>query len=107
MFWHTEDNTYYVFEIDNQQHYAVFYYDSSEWETVWEWTETSAIITGETNRLEVVVQGEHMLFYINDQFVAEAFASEITGGTAGLIVGLDEEGQEGVWEFYSFELRTP
>jgi hypothetical protein len=107
MFWHTDENTYYVFEIDNQQHFAVFYFDSSEWTTVWDWTESSAILRGETNRLEIVAQGDHLLFYINNQSVAEVFKAEATNGTAGVVVGLDEQGETGIWEFYRFELRTP
>jgi hypothetical protein len=107
MFWHTEDNTYYVFEIDNQDDFAVFYYDSSEWTTIYEWTESDAIIPGGMNRLAVVAEGDHLLFYINDQHVAEVFNAAATTGNVGLIVGLDEADQTGIWEFYNFELRAP
>jgi len=96
-----------LFEIDNQGRFAVYYYDSNEWTTVWDWTESPAIIQGETNRLEVLAQGGNILLYINDQFVAEVFNSETSSGTAGLLVGLDEENQSGIWEFYNFELRIP
>ncbi len=106
IFWRSEDNTYYVFEIEGG-YFAVFYYDSSDWNTIWDWTESSTIKTGEANRLAVIAQGEHLLFYINDQFVAELFNAEAASGTAGLIVGLDEAGEQGIWEFYNFELRTP
>ena len=107
MFWHTEENTYYVFEIDNQNDFAVFYYDSSEWTTIYEWTESDTIVPGGMNRLAVVAEGDHLLFYINDQNVAEVFNAAATTGNAGLIVGLDEADQTGIWEFYNFELRAP
>jgi hypothetical protein len=106
IFWHSDDNAYYVFEIDGE-YFAVFYYDSAEWNTIWDWTESTTIVPGGTNRLAVIAQGEHLVFYINDQFVAEVFNAESRSGTNGLIVGLDEAGEEGVWEFYNFELRTP
>lgn len=107
MFRHTDDGTYYTFEIDGQQDFAVFYQDGSDWNTIWEWTESTAIIPDGINRLAVIAQGEHMIFYINDQFVAEVFGSYTNSGTAGLLVGLGEAGQEGIWEFYNFEYRVP
>jgi hypothetical protein len=108
IFWRTEENAYHVFEIDGG-YFAVFYYDSSEWITLLDWAESPVINAnpGETNRLAVIAQGEQLLFYINDQYVAELFNSEASSGSAGLIVGLDEAGEEGVWEFDNFELRTP
>lgn len=107
MFWNTDEGAYHLFDIDNQGQFAAFYYDSTEWTTLADWTNTPTLITDATNRLEVVAQGDNVLLYINGQFVSALFVADPPSGSAGLIVGLDENGEEATWEFYNFILRTP
>jgi hypothetical protein len=107
MFRHNDDNQYYVFEIDANQEYAVFYYDSAEWYELWPWSYSPALVAGQPNRLAVLGRGDEFLFYINDQLVAEVADSSVLVGKAGLIVGLSNEGDEAIWEFSNFELRVP
>ncbi|MBN2550084.1 MAG: hypothetical protein JXB15_13050 [Anaerolineales bacterium] len=113
VFRRTDDQNYYLFEINRQGQYAAYLYLNGSWETWLEWSEFDAIQTNEPNRLSVIGLGSTYWFLVNNQIIPSI--SGIAGnsqdgpvqGTIGLLVGLDEAGQSASWEFDNFEIRIP
>lgn len=58
------------------------------------------------NNVKVVGIGSKFGIFINDTFVSEVEDDHLNYGKMGVMFGLDEEGDEGVFEFDNFELRT-
>lgn len=103
----SDDWRFYLFEINGQGQFSVFYFDSTEWFELWSVTDSSAIRSDRENRLSVIAQGDLMTFFINDQYVAELRDDQLDMGKAGFYVGLANPGDQAVWEFYDFILRVP
>ncbi len=70
-------------------------------------TETSAVQSGEANRLSVVAIGSHLMFYINDQLVAELDDDTLQRGFVGVYINLEGGNALAEVEFDNFELRAP
>ena len=97
---------YYLFRIRGDRQFRFSVLDEGEWTTLIDWTETTAIQTGEANKLAVLVQGIDFTFFINDEFVGEASDKRFDKGEVGLAIGLDSAGDKAVFEFDNFELRV-
>jgi hypothetical protein len=104
LFRRLDRNNFYLFQINDEQYFTFELLDQDEWTTLIDWTKTSAIHPGEVNQLAVRGEGVHFEFFINDEFVGEADDSEFSSGTAGLVIGLPEAGDEAVFEFDNFEI---
>ncbi len=102
-----EDYSYYLYEISNTQHFSVWYRDVNGWSEIIPWTSSQLLNESGNNRLSMIAQGSRMVFFINDQFVAEAADERISSGKLGLCIGLDENGQTGSWQFDNLEIRVP
>lgn len=102
-----EEYSYYLYEISNNQQYSVWYRDANGWEEIIPWTSSDLIRNNGTNRLALIAQGSRMVFFINDQFLAEVADDKLSSGKLGLSVGLDENGQSGLWQFDNLEIRLP
>ena len=48
-----------------------------------------------------------MAFFANGKLLAWFDDAAISTGKAGLVIGMDNEGDQGVFEFDNFEVRTP
>lgn len=96
---------YYLYEIDAQGNFAVFIRQQDAWETLYDWSESTAILADAPNRLALVAEGSQLFFFINERLVASLIDERLTSGKAGLLIGLSDEGERGVWEFDNFELR--
>ena len=101
-----DDDDYYLFEIAGGNFCTASLQIGDEWITLIDWTHMNIIKTREVNRLAVVANGSHFLFFINDQYVGEVEDSRLATGRVGLSTGL-WEGDEAVFEFDNFELRAP
>jgi len=106
VFRQSGDSDYYVFEINNQGQFAVYLHQSDSWEALVSWIDSPAILPGGTNRLVVLVQGSQFLFYINDQLVTKLDDTRLENGKAGLLIGLTNPKDKGMWEFDNFELKS-
>lgn len=96
----------YYFGINNKGEYFLdLYYDN--WSTLIGRTKSKLIHPNEANRLTVLAEGSHFIFFINDQFVAEYTDDRIKNGRMGLFSILDQSEQQAVFEFDNFELRAP
>lgn len=100
------DSNLYYFGIDNEGFFCLLNYDG-EWTDMIEFTKSSVILPGETNRLTVIADGPHFTFFINDQYVGKMTDDHIPTGTAAVAVELFEADLQAVFEFDNFELRTP
>jgi hypothetical protein len=96
---------FYTFAVEDGR--FVFEKNTNKWERIIDWTPSSAIKLGESNRLAVVVIKSHFVLFINDQFVGEADDNQFTKGAVGLSIALLKDGDKGIFEFDNFEIRMP
>jgi hypothetical protein len=71
------------------------------------WSASPAIRLDQPNLLTVMANGDHFVFMINDQLVAELQDDQIKSGITGLAVELSYSGVNGVVEFDNVELLAP
>jgi hypothetical protein len=107
IFRKNEQDEYYLFELSNNGYYALFLRTVDEWQTLIDWTETAAVQIGQDNRIVVTAQGSKFYVGLNGQPFTQFFHTLLDTGQVGLLVGLSDPGEHGVWEFDDFELRSP
>jgi len=78
-----------------------------KWETILDWTPTTAVRLGDTNQLQALVEGEHFELYINGELVGTAESDRVQTGEAGVAIELYDKGDVAAFEFDNFELRSP
>jgi serine/threonine-protein kinase len=100
-------SSYYLFLVSDDQRFRFSRRSEDGWTTLLEWTETTAVRSGEVNRLEAVAIESQFSFYINGQFVGEYSDSQFSSGVVAVVVGLGDTGDTSVVEFDNFELRVP
>lgn len=103
----TPDNEYYLFEINAQQEYCVYLHQGEDWEALVDWTPSDTIQVDRVNKLTVIAQETQFLFFINDKFIAHLSDDRLESGQTGVLIGLSNVGDQGVWEFDNFSLRSP
>lgn len=104
--FHAIHSQYYVFIISCDA-YSFQAIQSDESRVILDWTKTSAIQPGQTNRLAVVGADSHYVFFINDQYVGEADDDEFSSGSAIVFFAVTNGGDTGIYEFDNYELRSP
>lgn len=87
--------------------FVVDMYYNQAWTSLIEYTKTSAISPQESNRLSIIAEGSHFIFFINDQYVAEMTDDHIKDGVVGFGVDVPLGGLQNSFEFDNFELRAP
>jgi hypothetical protein len=107
IFRRANNDNYGLFKIEDTQYFKFSIRYAGEWDTVIDWTETTAVRPGETNRLTVLASGDHYTFYINDQYVGEADEDRLSRGEAGVAIELVAADDAGIFEFDNFEVRAP
>jgi len=100
-----KDNFYY-FGIDDDGFFVMLNYDN-QWIDIIDYTPSPAILNGKANRLTVIAQGSHFVFFINDQFAGEVTDNHIQKGTVAIAVQMYEPDLQATFEFDNFELREP
>jgi len=106
LFREDEDSNFYYFAISEQGLYAFYIYFEG-WDTLIDWTDTTLILPGASNRITVIGEGSHFTFFINDQYLTEFTDNKISEGLISLAIELSDEGDQAIFEFDNFELRTP
>ncbi|NJN93756.1 MAG: protein kinase [Anaerolineales bacterium] len=101
-----EDGNVYVFEIGNDGLYAVLLYDD-EWKKLKEWSSTTAIKPGETNRLIISAEGDSMTFYVNEVQLTTLEDDTISTGQIALVVDMAEGDKSATVEFDDLVIRKP
>jgi hypothetical protein len=107
IFRRADRDNYALFKIEDSQYYKFSVRYQGEWETVIDWTESSAIRPVGVNRLAVVGEGSHFTFYINDEYVGEIDEDRLPEGTIGLAIELLDDKDAAVFEFDDLEMRAP
>ena len=102
-----DSNNQYIAAILGDQYFGAFGVVNGELVPLVLWMPHAAIQPGKPNRIAVIAEGSHMMFFVNDQFLSEADDSSLKSGAVGLIMGLSKAGDRGSYEFDNFELRTP
>ena len=103
----TSDADYYYFTIGTDQSAHAGYLYNDEWKTLFNSDEVLALKLWQANRITVIAEGSHFAFFINEQFIAEAFDSTLSLGKIGLTINLGHAGDTATFEFDNFELRAP
>ena len=99
---------YYILQVSDTQRYCVYAYDyENGWIALIPWSDAPALFTDEPNHLTVIGQGETFFLFFNEQYVNQVSDSLFATGEAGLLIGLDNAGEQGTWAFDDFELRVP
>ena len=101
----TGDSSYYTFRLEDGPYYRVRIKSSGNWDNLTEKISSSAIQLQNINRLTVIADGYHFLFYINDQFVDEVFDSRLENGNLGIATTINVNGEDATIEFDNFEVR--
>jgi hypothetical protein len=100
------NNGFYYFGIGNS-YYFVACSVQGQWTTLIERTVVPGLSTSFQNRLKVVGEGTHFLFFINDDQVGEIDDDRISAGQVGLAVGLFKAGDRATFAFDNVEVRAP
>ncbi|RPH63211.1 MAG: DUF1080 domain-containing protein [Chloroflexi bacterium] len=96
----------YTFSVCENGYYQVSYYTEADgWDQISDWQTSSAILSGEWNRLEVSARGAHFVFRINDQEVFAMDDSRQDKGFISLYVDFYEKNPAVVW-FDNFGLQN-
>ncbi len=101
-------NSFYYFSVAaSGDYYSFSALDDGTWTTLIDWTRTDTLYTSEPNRLTAIGEGSHFYFFINNELVAEYEDSRMPSGEMGLGIELNTQGDNGVFEFDNFVVRSP
>lgn len=100
------EEDYYNLSINNLGEYSFYMHSQDGWEEIIGWTPSGYILPGEVNRLEVIGVGSRILIFVNNHYLTIVQDDRLSGGEAGLIIGLSNAGDQGSWAFDNFELRA-
>jgi hypothetical protein len=103
----SSDVDYYYFAINSNQSVRARLRYNDEWKALLDLNNIAAIRPGQSNRITIIGQGTHFVFFVNDQYIGEAFDSTLTRGKTGLTISLGTEGDTAIFEFDNFVLRAP
>lgn len=107
IFREDQDGNFYYFAINHQREYFVsLYYHGARIDLITPMF-SQAIRPVGSNRLTIVGQDSHFIFFINNQYVAEVTDDRIKIGITGLAVSLSNADDQTLFEFDNVELRLP
>jgi len=106
MFREDDNSNFYYFGVSEYGQYVLYLY-YEDWITLIDWTETDLLHSREANRLTVIGEGSHFIFFINDQYLTEITDDRIGEGTVALGIEVEGSDVQADFEFDNFELRTP
>jgi hypothetical protein len=102
-----DDNNFYLFLISDTQYFSVYRINNGIWKTLLDWRYSSAIGPERINRIEMVAQGSHFDFWVNEKLVGAVDDNLIKTGRNGVTMILYNPGDHAVFEFDNFEVREP
>jgi len=107
IFREDRDGNFYYFGIDRNREFFIRVNYKDNWEDLIAPTYSESIRPVVFNRLTIVGQGSHFLFFINNRYVAEVTDGRISTGAIGIAVGLSRTDDKSVFEFDNIELNAP
>jgi WD40 repeat protein len=105
-FRYVDNMNYSIFVINEvDQTFSVLEYKNG-WQTLIDWTPSSAILPNQVNHLEIAARGSNFWFYINDKPVGTIENMDITLGQVGIASWITKpnEGDTSTLYFDNFEL---
>ena len=107
IFREDSDSSFYYFSINNDQQYSLYLRGKDGWKSIIDSTFNSAIIPWQFNRLAVLAEGDHIILFINDQYIADVRDASIPVGTTAFAIEMFNANEQARFEFDNFELREP
>jgi hypothetical protein len=101
------DDNFYYFGISTDQGFFVSINHKGQWKTLVPYANSPAIHPTGANRLAILAQGTHFVFFINDQYVAELNNNQIESGRIALAIELYNADDQRSYQFDNINLRTP
>jgi hypothetical protein len=98
---------YYILLVGKEQSFKVALMKNDQWTTLIPWTRSDAIKPYEVNKIAVIGEGSHFLFFVNNQYVGEVEDHQLPYGSVGIAITLYHADDHAVFEFDNFELRQP
>jgi serine/threonine protein kinase len=99
--------SYYLFSVRDDGYYQFSLWAGFEWQAVIDWTQTTAVVPGEPNRLSALGSGSTFELYINNTAVGTAVNDQLTAGETGLSISTAATDGLAVFVFDNFELWEP
>ena len=107
-FRHQDPDNFYMLLLSDLQEFKFYHLNQGQWIALIDWTQSAAIVPGESNRVGVKAVGPDFTFYINDQQVAQFSDDSISQGELKLATWVDPgEEARAVVDFDNFEVRLP
>jgi hypothetical protein len=106
IFRYKDEDNFYKFSICNSGSYRFSSQYKGAWVNLGSGGTSAIIRSSETNRITIIGEGSHFLFFINDRFVREFNDDKIQSGKVGLVIDLNKN-EEALFEFDNYELRAP
>jgi len=106
VFREDKDGNFYYFGINNKEQYLLYAFYNGEWDTLIDTKTNHAIQLNEFNRITIIVEDSHFIFFVNGQFITEFADDRIKSGKVALAIELDKTDESAIFEFDDFELRT-
>ena len=100
------DPSWYYFSVNDKGQYYFGWYNGTDWSSLIPETTSPAIQVGETNRLEVGVQGSQFIFIINHVMVDHFVDEHLKSGDIGLGVNLPGTNEKATVEFSNFSIQS-
>lgn len=107
VFRQVDADNYYLFQISQDQYYALQRSTADDWITIIDWTPCPYVNPEEVNKISVIATGSSFFFLVNGQFISEVFDDNLRSGRAGVAIGLSNPGDQAVFQFDNFELNAP
>ncbi len=80
-------DNFFSFTVTNNGYYRIAKMENKVFSPYYTgWTKTSFLKSGKPNKLKIVNDGDHIKFYINDNFQNEIKATEVFGGGVGYMI---------------------
>ena len=99
-----QGNKCYIFRIDDEQSFAIHYWDNNKWTELIGWTKIAQVNPNKFNELSVIADGPNMDFFVNNAHVGSIVDNSLSSGNIGLAISLDD-GSEAAFEFDDLILR--
>jgi hypothetical protein len=101
------EGKYYILLVGKAQRFKVALMKNDQWTTLIPWTRSDAIKPYEMNKIAVIGEGSHFLFFINNHYVGEVDDQQLIYGAVGIAIALFHADDHAIFEFDNFELRQP
>jgi serine/threonine protein kinase len=101
------EGRYYLFSVRDDGYYQFSLWLGHAWQPVIDWTQTTLLVSGETNRLTVIAEEDRFEFYINDEFADKAEDDQLPEGEIGLSISTAATDGDAVFIFDNYELWRP